>query len=289
MKTNFLTNLKLGSVELERSFELVDLESHNLDSHLIDTYGFVIKEDSNFELENDWKATDPTSLSIAIQTGIAILQDSNDIPRPVELTRIENITVPSTPGTYTITVKYNPDSTEEGSVDVVNGSPNVAGSGTEFTKIFGPNRRLIVNDTAYEIQSVTDDTNLVLVSNFPDASDENLPFKVGGWFTSYPPAIDDNLIYEHNSLTFTVNDSGTPPGSDEYLIAEVDVESSIISEVRDIRDQNLFKLSSRELITNRNGTYAKTAQEHTQVSGTIIVGDGQTQKTHLNAPPKWKK
>lgn len=275
MKTNFKTNLRIGSVELQRIFELVDLESHNLDNYMIKSYGLVISEDSNFALAGGWKPTAAGSNTLQVAAGTGIFKGPNNNPRPVELSTT-NVAIPTTADTYLVTAKYAASNFEKGTISVNNGSDQVTGSGTEFRKIFAANRRLIVNDTAYQILSVESDTALTLTAVFPDPDVDGAQFKVGGWFTSYPPAISDNLIYEHNAVTFTVYTSLQVPGANEYNIAQVVVSGGIITDVRDKRVDNLFQIARRDLIANTNGTYAKTTGVHDEESTAITVGDGQT-------------
>ena len=84
-----------------------------------------------------------------------------------------------------------------GTVTTINGSPNIVGAGTTFTATFkvGDNIQVDVNtNNYYEIKTITDNTNLILTSNYTNASGSGFSYKKNEFFT---PA---------NACTFTFNE-----------------------------------------------------------------------------------
>lgn len=63
-----------------------------------------------------------------------------------------------------------------GTINVVNGSPIVIGTGTSFTTLFSANDDIEINGNIYFIVGIASDTSLTLTVNYADVSANNLPF-----------------------------------------------------------------------------------------------------------------
>lgn len=262
MKFISRTNLKHGSIEFNRLQELIRNEYWDIINRLTYTYGLIINQTTGADV---WKVTKTGDNAILINAGKGIVLDADGNPRTIELTANYAIAnVPVTDGTYKVLVKHAVNNYEDGTITLTNGSPTVAGSGTEFTKIFGVNRKLIVGTDEYTVQSVESDTSLTLTVNFPDTTTSGLQFKVGGWFTSEPALLADKLIYEHDGLEFVVKTGAQ--NSDEYWLAELTVSGGVITVVTDKRDQNYY-------ILHRSYAYTVRLPMTWTVSGVVNVSN----------------
>ncbi|WP_461372950.1 hypothetical protein [Candidatus Aquicultor sp.] len=229
------------------------------------TYGLIINQTTGADV---WKVTQTGNNAILINAGKGIVLDADGNPRTIELTTNYAITnIPAADGAYKVLVKHAVHNFEDGTITLTNGSATVTGSGTEFTKIFAANRKLIVGDYAYNIQSVESDTSLTLTQNFTGTTTASLQFKVGGWFISEPAAIADKLIYEHDGLSFVVKTGAQ--NSDEYWLAELTVSGGVITVVTDKRDQNYF-------ILHRSYAYTVRIPHTYTIPGVVNVPSGDT-------------
>ncbi|MHB8871816.1 MAG: hypothetical protein ACYC5G_05165 [Candidatus Doudnabacteria bacterium] len=259
------TNLKHGSIEFNRLQELIRNEYWDIINRLTYTYGLIINQTTGVDV---WKVTQTGNNAILINAGKGIVLDANGKPRTIELTANYAITnVPAVDGTYEVLVKHALHNLEKGTITLTNSSTTVTGSGTEFTKILGANRKLIVGDYAYSVQSVESDTSLTLTSNFVGTTTAGLQFKVGGWFISEPALIADKLIYEHGGLEFVVK-TGTK-NSNEYWLAELTVSGGVITVVTDKRDQNYY-------ILHRSYAYTLRVPHTYTIPGVINLPVGDT-------------
>ncbi len=237
MEMKILENLKLGKVELPRLQKLINENNLLLFDTLVEDYGLILSQTDTDSFGTNWLCSKTGNLSIQIKAGKAIVFD--ELPRKIELSSDLTYNFVAD-GTYKILVKYATTNIEAGTVSLNNGSKIVAGSGTKFTELFAQNRRIIIDSTAYQIYSVESDTQLTLVSNYTGSNLSGKQFKVGGWFVGYPAGIDDNLIYEYDSLSVVAKTGAKL--DNEYWIAEVVVSGGSITQVTDKRSQNIFKL-----------------------------------------------
>lgn len=258
-------NLKHGALEFNRLQELIRNEYWDIINRLTYTYGLIINQTTGADV---WKVTQTGNNAILINAGKGIVLDANGKPRTIELTANYAITnIPAVDGAYKVLVKHALHNLEKGTITLTNSSLTVTGSGTEFTKIFGANRKLIVGSNIYNIQSVTNDTTLVLASAYTGVTTSGLQFSVGGWFVSEPALISDKLIYEQDGLEFIVK-TGTK-NSNEYWLAELTVSGGVITQVTDKRDQNYF-------ILHRSYAYTIRVPHTYTIPGVVNLPVGDT-------------
>jgi hypothetical protein len=241
LKTENINPFYLGHLEMDRWQELLNSNHQNNLSSLIKTYGLIIQQTDTNVFATDWKVLSVSSNIVSVNTGYALVIKSDGKLAYIYNSAVQQVAIPSTDGTYKLLLAYTTKNTEIGTVALSNGSAAVLGTGTEFTKLFGPNRRLIVNDIPYTVLSVTDDTHLTLETPYSGGSLTLQPFKVGGWFPTYPAGIPDNYIYEYDSLQFVLR-TGTKTNM-EYWLAEVVVTGGVITAITDKRSLNIFKLN----------------------------------------------
>lgn len=257
--------LKHGDIEFNRMQELIRKEYWDIINRLTYSYGLIINLTTGADV---WKVTQTGNNSILINAGKGIVLDSSGKPHGLELNANYAITdVPSVNGTYKVLVKHALHNYEAGTITLTNGSATVSGNGTEFTKIFAINRKLIIGNNAYNIQSVTNDTTLILASIYIGTTTADLQFSVGGWFIAEPTLIADKLIYKHDGLAFVVKTAAK--NSDEYWLAELTVAGGVITQVTDKRNQNYF-------ILHRSYAYSFWDGKTYAIPGTINLPSGDT-------------
>lgn len=274
MKHIISSTLKRGSIELNKMLDLIDQNSANPLGAIVQNFGIIVgitgRGTSTEHFNNDWSVTSLGS-SIALASPMyAVLQDSNGRGRYVNASGSTNLSVASlADGTYNILIQYNPNNYEAGTVSITAGATAVTGSGTVFTKIFATNRSIIINNVAYLIQSVTDDTHLTLNAAFSGGTVSAVQFKVGGWFITTPGSVNDYLIYEYDAVQFLVTASN--PSGYQLLIGKVTVAGGFATSYTDLRDQSLLSLKT-DVYFNPG---AFTNQSLNDASTRMVIWGGQ--------------
>ncbi len=285
-KIDYKANLKLGNIELERAQAIMNDDSLSALDTIISKYGLAIDRDANNNLVNDWLVGNSDPTHITIQPGTAIFQEAIDTPdgaiglggypRIINLAAVQTIAIPGADGNYNVWAYYTATNYEAGTIQVTNGSKDVVGTNTEFTKIYGTNRSLIIGSNVYPIQSVTDDTNLVLVNNYTDVNASGLQYSAGGWFAGgNPAAASDNIIYQYNTVNFSILSTSSFPVGKNYLLATITISGGVITNIADQRTNNLLKLKFDNAL---NEVFGKLTQSITDASTSLIMGAGDGEK-----------
>lgn len=264
MKTNIKDNLKLNELELLRFQELINRNHfYGLDA-LIETYGLMVSQTELSTYGLEWLVTQTDTWVIEINSGVGIALGTDLNPHKIELTSPFTINVSAyTPDNYNLFVSYAVTNFEEGVVSFTTGSAVVTGTDTKFTEIFGVNRKLIVDTTAYNVLSVTSDTELVLEEVYTGAVETENQFKVGGWIIP-DPGVADSIIYEYDTLAFRLTTGAAT--AYEYQLAVIIIGAGGIVSINDARANSIFKLFYNILPSHRFETSAAT---ETSSGGTI--------------------
>jgi len=178
-------------------------------------------------------------LQLDIAAGSAYGKDAAGLLRPMISIATKSIALPDD-ATRNILLEYTTLNTEQGTVQVTQGNNVVLGTGTEFTKLFAANRLLIIGTKSYIVQNVTDDTHLILASNFPDSSATGQSFSVGGWFSQSPGSVELSKIYSYDGFSLVVTSNS--PTANQLWIATVITAGGSISTITDKRNLNLLRL-----------------------------------------------
>jgi hypothetical protein len=256
MKTNFRQYLKVGHIELEKFQQILTSATLLVVDKFVHSYGFCLTQLGKSLYSNEWYATKLDSHTIKVNAGSAIIKGADDLPHLITLNTDTNYTIPSVSGTYKLLLGYGNTSYEIGAVTLTNNSQNVVGRNTKFTEVFATNRRLIVNNTAYLVLSVTDDTNLSLQEVYTGSTVTEQNFSVGGWFINFPSGINDNLNYTYDTALIRVT-NGIPTDY-EIEIAEIVVSGGAITTVTDKRANNTFQLISNLVTISGQDIPART-------------------------------
>ncbi len=244
-KLNVADNLYLGTPEIARLQELLDNNRSNVQLAIVKNLGLILQQLDASTYSNDWKPS-YAGLVVTVQAGNAIVKDANGAIRSIISGTSKTVTVPSGDGTYNVLVEYSATTLETGTLQATNGSTAIVGSGTSFTKLFKANRSVILDNTAYAVASVTDDTHLTLVSPYGGTTGSGKTFETGGWFSVVPP-VAQQKIYAYDG--FTLSATLSAPSSTQYKIAQVVVSAGAITSLTDKRTDNIFALQGIDLTT----------------------------------------
>lgn len=233
-------NAKHGSLEFNRMQELVKDELLSVVGGLVKQYGILRNGVVGLD---KFLVAKTTALGLSINAGTALLKDAEDKPAICLLGDDYALQLPNYDATYKIAIKHKTHSYESGTITTAMGDNTIVGDGTEFTKILGANRSIIINNYLYPVMSVTDDTHLELTIPYPNIAESGVQFSVGGYFVTSVTNVADNLIYEHNGIEIIATTNALT--AYEYLLAEATVVSGNITAVVDKRDlitlqMNLF-------------------------------------------------
>jgi hypothetical protein len=238
--------LKHGDVEFNRMQELIKKDVLDLFLNMTQQFGIIRNQIVGWD---KWQVTQLTNNSVRIKSGNAIILDANNKPVAVSLTSDYDVTIPPFDTIYKVAFKHKLHNYEKGSISITNGNTTVTGNGTEFTKVLGENRSIIVNGKVLKVAAVIDDVTATLVIPYVGTTITSTPYSVGGYFINTMNNLDDNYIYEYNGIEIIIKTGDLVAG--EYLLAEVTVVNGIISSIVDRRD----------LITLKMGLYAPSKIE----------------------------
>jgi hypothetical protein len=256
MKTNVKDNLKLNGIEFLRFQELINRNHYYGLDALIDTYGLMVSQTETSTYGLEWFVTQIATWGIQVNSGVGIAKGTDLNPHKIELTTPYIIDVSAySPGNYKLLVSYAVTNYEEGMVELTNGSSTIYGTDTKFTEIFGTNRKLIIGAVAYNILSVTSDTELTLEEIYTGADVAATQFKVGGWIIP-DPGVADSIIYEYDTLSFRLTTGAAT--AYEYVLAYVSIGAGGITSISDGRYTNIFKLFYNILPSHRFETAPST-------------------------------
>lgn len=171
--------------------------------------------------------------------------------------KVKLFPTPSTSGN-TITILYirrpidlqNEDYTT-GTISVTNGSTAVTGSGTTFTDItVNGNTNLIINEVAYEVDSITDATNLVLKQKYQGDTESGASYTLGD-VPIIPDEFQDILwmgaVREYE--LYDRNDMGVYREVDQVF---KEIEARMIRRGKSRGSKNVFSRRDRQIRTINN-------------------------------------
>ena len=268
MKTNIKDNLKLNEIEFLRFQELINRNHYYGLDALIDNYGLIVSQTETSTYGLEWFVIQYGLWLLQINSGVGIAKGADGNPHKIELTTPFYIDVTAySPGNYKLLVSYAVTNYEEGMVELTNGSSTIYGTDTKFTEIFGTNRKLIIGAVAYNVLSVTSNTELILEEDYTGADVAATQFKVGGWIIPNP-GVAGSIIYEYDTLSFRLTTGAAT--AYEYMLATIMIGSGGIVEIIDGRYTNIFKLFYNILPSHRFETAAATET----TSGVTIPATG---------------
>ncbi|MFA5349348.1 MAG: hypothetical protein WC309_03205 [Candidatus Paceibacterota bacterium] len=214
-----------------------------------DTGAILYVDNIVFEALNTFVNSDDGFCSIdgtdvEIKAFDAIVKDTDGMMKSIIVPSDDSIDFNGThaDGTWKVLAQVKKVYNEEGTIAFTNGSKNVTGTGTEFTKRLGRRMKLVIvdstlgNDGVYEISTITDDTHLVLKNTYTGTSESDLPFSSGAVFpdVSFLPATySEYRAYEMESYEFVVTQDAV--GSHQIYLCDVVIAGGVPVSVEDKR------------------------------------------------------
>jgi len=239
MKAVYRPNLYLGSTEKNRIQEIEMQSTLLLLDNLISAYGLRIDKLSNNALATDFLVTKSGGKSINVKGGQAVIK-IGDYPNLFKSAET-NLSVPDSDGTYKVLLMAEENSYEKGIITLTNSSNTVTGIGTEFTKVFAINRKIIIDNVAYNVICVNSDTSVTIQNVYSGETLTGKKYKVGGYYVEEPLSINEKPIYLYNNASIEIKTSSEDLSGYYILLAELIVAGGIITTVTDKRSLSLLK------------------------------------------------
>jgi hypothetical protein len=235
-------DMKMSDVEYNRMYSMLEYDITNIVNRIIKKKGLVVSVDSGLNLGNEFKpAIGSAGNYLSIGAGHFVDKIDPELWVHGEYYVGGNYYPDSqlASGTYTLRIKRTYTYYETGSVNAVNNSAVIIGTGTEFTKLFLSGRRILINGSFYRVLSVQSDTQLTLTAVYPGATQSGLSFGVGAFFPAgYPADVDGNVIYYADNALFTI-ESGESPAICSFTWNKT---TGKITALTDLRKDNLLTL-----------------------------------------------
>lgn len=240
-------DLFLGKQELQRFYDFINDKMNYLIQMNTVTWGLV--KDSGGSIGTNFQVlagTNPKTFKFAYDS-YAIDPDVNVIHQKAQ----DNIPfTPSTDGWYWIKIRHIFTKFEDGTVSI-DANGNVTGVGTSFTDVLRSNEfpsRIKFSDGAtnsgeYEIVDIIDDENMI-ISGSSFSPEINLNYAVVGTFTPGSVIADANKFpFQYDSCEIPTPvlesqvDTAPSKSANEFWIARVHLESSLITAIQDKRTE----------------------------------------------------
>jgi hypothetical protein len=275
MKTLYKSLCRHGSLEFNRSQEILSNISDKGILQMVKTFGLILNYDNNHMIGSDWKVEEYSENAIRILPGTAFIKDASNIPHIANLSISKIIETSSTNGSYWVVLRYKAINDELGTITIYSNTNTVTGIKTEFTKVLSTNRRIRLGDTFYTVDVVSSDTELTIVETFSQEEILDGTYKVGGWFIGAQPSTEiDNLIYEYDSFEILLKSGAV--AQYEYVLAKVVITGSIINNIDDLRNKYVFTLRGQNKQLEFLANTAILLYTINQTSTVINVLPGQT-------------
>jgi hypothetical protein len=238
-------NCQIGVNEMDWLQTAIEKNLLGLFGLAVKYYGVAARYDESGGLSTEFEPYDAGSGQVGIRAGAAL----NDQGQLIVTTETLLEDVPADGVWRKILLRPVESGYEPGTISLDSGTKNVVGVGTEFTRLIGrtgseSGRGDLIeittesdNDTdgPWEIDSITDDTNLVLVNN-ASATENDIQFSVGGRFRSATPA---NIgIHRMIAGSLVISDS---PQTGDILIGKVKNNSGSLT-IHDLRQAHMLTL-----------------------------------------------
>lgn len=249
-----LKDLKIGALELDYLQNSIREALSGIVKGLLRKPGLIITRKADGSLEDTWKVVDgggSGKITVKVGNGIALAftADEKLICLSTDWTSGENFIPDGT--TRNIILKHATTDLETGTISVLGlGGTAVTGTGTKFTSLnsktatgYRGDRIRIAgssqnNNGLYEIDTITDDTHLTLVSGPSGAAESGLSFSIAGsFFNANDPADPDIHEFDYFEIVATT----AAAAENEYLLAIVKRSGNSLT-IKDQRENTILSL-----------------------------------------------
>jgi hypothetical protein len=190
---------------------------------------------------------------VTIKAFDAIVKDDDAMVKGVSVATNQSIdlTTGYADGSWKILAQVKERNYEDGTITLTNGSKNVVGSETLFTKHLGKKMQIVIldsvdgNNGVYEIESITSDTLALLKDNYTGLTEATLPYSIGGVFPDpnvYPSTIAGYRVYAMDSYEFIITQATKE--THQLYLCDVTITGGIVTAIVDQRMP--FKLKRHE-------------------------------------------
>jgi hypothetical protein len=252
----FITNKMFGW-----NTELITRSFSTVFERMVSAYGFLLSRYGNGSLSPQAQVNAAAGPSITVNPFTAVIKDVNGKVRSINEPNQQSYDCSTLAnGTYNVLLRYSNTYYEPGTVTLTYGSNILAGVGTSFTDDLEMNMYIVIldsqngNNGVYQIQSITDDTHLVLTAPIGGTTEGPLPFAAGGYFPDDAYEPDSPAGYEIFAYdSYQISITTAPIASDQIYLAQVVKAGSVLT-ITDMRSQNVFALFGTNIDLTR-GAY----------------------------------
>lgn len=186
---------------------------------------------------------------ITVNAFNAIVKDTDGVVKGIKFSSQQTIDLSSYgDGSWKVLAQVKKTYYADGTIDLTNGSKNIAGSNTKFTEVLSGKMKIVILDSnygsngVYEVESITDDSNLILKDAFTGTSESDMPFAIGAMFPDpniYPSTIAGYRCYELEDYEFIITQSAV--ASNQIYLCSLTIAGGVINTLTDQRIPFKFK------------------------------------------------
>lgn len=181
-------------------------------------------------------------------------------------------------GTTATDVDFNKAQVFTGTLAVTNGSFDVVGTGTKFLTDFKTGSRIIINNVAYTVARVIDDTNLELLESYAGGTDSGLAYYKASSYSGTISVTNGSANVVGTGTLFTL----------DYKVGNRISIKGVIYTIATITDDTHMTLTRNYAGTTDSGITVREAHQYTGLialeNGTnVVTGTGTSFTTEFDA------
>jgi len=248
-KVLFNNELEITASEIKDLVSLADSNLRNILKTLFVEFGVAVTRNQIGDISDNGLVfqLSPGIISIKAMVGVTENLDFVEV-----LDGEVSQAVPSDSQIYKVVLRHISTNYEKGTVTLLNGQSDVAGTGTDFTHLkeermldveVRPGHIIEIDGVNFTIDEITDETNLTVVEtaaqNFVDKQ-----FKIKGNYFSAQP---NEYLFEYDSYQIVLSTSESTLSADEILLANVSYDGNVMA-ITDKREENILTFRNETVI-----------------------------------------